>query len=377
MLDFSFKIRSFAAVLALFWRLDVSLCSRHHTFWSQTRERLFGIHQLTSRSLFSLRAGQTNISSTTLLEEDVSTEELSSLDDSNSSTTFTTWSDKVAQPFVENDSSSLTFSVVKDGDGSQDDPDGIPTRFLIAHKQNREKALAAFQHTCEWRNEHEIDTILTRPQPNFDICREIFPIYLPGKDSEGHLIIVQRPGMVDLEKSHDHNISHDEILMHYLYLVEYAWNLLDPSPLPPDGLMTTILDCQGVRFGMFQDKEFRTFGSKLVKIMSDHYPTRSHKTLIVHAPKWIKLAFNLVKPLMRESTRKKIMILNTGPQQDRILKEVLGTVPAYLLSEKKDGKEDANSILVEEPPSEIEQELRLVARVGLGKTNVETPTALS
>jgi hypothetical protein len=347
---FTLKVRSVVAVLVLCLRLELSLCRRHNTFWSNS-ERHFGVynqhhhHQLhlssSSDRCMLLRAGETN---------------------------FSTWSDLIEQPL---DDSKLSFPMTKQGDGSQDDPDGIPTRYLIAHKQNRDKALAAFQHTCEWRKEQDIDTLLNRPQPNFDVCREIFPVFLPGKDSEGHLIIIQRPGMVDLQKAHDHNITNDEILMHYLYLVEYAWNLLDPSPLPPDGLMTTILDCQGVRFGMFHDKEFRIFGKKLVKIMSDHYPTRSYKTLIVHAPKWIKMAFNLVKPLMRESTRKKIKILNTGPEQDRILKELLGgdNVPSYLLSENHTNEE------VKEEPSEIERELQLAASVGLvGNKNAETAT---
>eukprot|EP00980_Cylindrotheca_fusiformis_P026580 scaffold16490_cov113-Cylindrotheca_fusiformis.AAC.8 len=500
--------RSFAVVMALFWRLDLSVCGRYNNNNNNDRQLLFGIrsHPYHPFLLFTtvrggggddednnpLRGGEsanlslskapevfnktkttttdqqeentettTNVSSSTreklfnekqrVMEEDElklldhqdnnetanvsrlrqemnkkkEEEELILLDQEKNGTetnatntttttpptvpTFHTWSDMVEQPLfphpalLEDDqqenvnttnttstvnasTAQLRFSMLKEGDGSQEDPDGIPTRYLIAHKQNREKALAAFQHTCEWRKEHAIDTILLEPQTNFDICRQIFPIFLPGRDTEGHLIIVQRPGMVDLHKANEFNITHDEILMHYLYLVEYAWNLLDPSPLPPQGLMTTILDCQGVRFGMFQDKEFRTFGSRLVKIMSDHYPTRSYKTLIVHAPKWIKMAFNLVKPLMRESTRKKIIILNTGPEQDRYLKELLGgdNVPAYLLSDNNNNnhnhnkkvdddkrkKNKKNSSLKKEETvedySEIEHELRLVASVGLG-----------
>jgi hypothetical protein len=272
---------------------------------------------------------------------------------------FSTWSEDVIQPL----GSDVSFSINRTGDGSEDDPDGIPTRYLVAHKQNREKALKAFHKTCKWREDHGIGTLLSNKVENFHKCREIFPVFIPGRDPEGHLIVVQRPGQVDLRKAKEENISEEEILKAYIYMVEYCWNLLDPSPLPPNGLMTTILDCHGTSFANFKNKEYRSFGKKLVKIMSDHYPTRGYKTLVINAPKWIKMAFNFVKPLIRESTRKKIVILNSGPEQDRILKEVLGgeDLPAYLLRENS--KEEVENV----KPSEIEKEMRLLASVGLNQ----------
>ena len=132
--------------------------------------------------------------------------------------------------------------------------------------------------------------------------------------------------------------------------------------------MTSIIDCDGVGMDMFYSKQFRSFGKKLVAIMSNHYPTRSYKTLIINAPRWIKLAFNLVKPLMRESTRKKVTILNAGPYQDEILKELLGcgdTLPSYLSS--GENNDTAGGDL-----SDIEKELRLVASVGLGSSSISS-----
>merc|ERR1712232_518763 len=105
---------------------------------------------------------------------------------------------------------------------------------------------------------------------------------------------------------------------------------------------------------MFYNKKFRSFGRKLVAIMSNHYPTRSHQTLIINAPKRIKLAFNFVKPLMRESTRKKVRILNSGRYQDSLLKELLGSgesLPSYLSSEGTAADDEESSL------SEIEKEL--------------------
>ena len=269
---------------------------------------------------------------------------------------YSTWSDHVSLGTAE-------FTIIKPGDGSEDDPDGIPQRYLIAHKENREKAKEALDATLAWRVQEKVNTILQEPHESFELCQTIFPVYLPGRDKEGHLIMVQKPGKVRLDIAEQHNITEDQVLRHYLYVVEYIWNLLDPSPMPPDGLMTSIIDCDGVGMDMFSNQQFRSFGKKLVAIMSNHYPTRSYKTLIINAPKWIKLAFNLVKPLMRESTRKKITILNAGPQQDAILRELLGCgddLPSCLARDKDDSAKDL---------SDIEKELRLVASVGLGSSS--------
>jgi len=271
---------------------------------------------------------------------------------------FSTWSDDIDQPLRPD----VTFPVNRPGDGSEEDPDGIPTRYLMAHKQNRGKALRAYHKTLEWRKEKNIDAILQDKIENFEQCNNIFPVFIPGKDPEGHLIVVQRPGMVDLEKLKQYNVTSDDVLFAYIYLVEYCWNLLDPGLLPPDGLMTVILDCQGVNFGNFKCKQFRAFGKKLVGIMSDHYPTRSCRTLIIHAPKWIKFAYNIVKPLMRESTKKKVKILKSGPEQEEILREVFGgDIPAYLESNNHgdDGPPENTD------PSLMERELKLLASVGL------------
>eukprot|EP00339_Tiarina_fusa_P007965 CAMPEP_0117048376 /NCGR_PEP_ID=MMETSP0472-20121206/33440_1 /TAXON_ID=693140 ORGANISM="Tiarina fusus, Strain LIS" /NCGR_SAMPLE_ID=MMETSP0472 /ASSEMBLY_ACC=CAM_ASM_000603 /LENGTH=79 /DNA_ID=CAMNT_0004761451 /DNA_START=28 /DNA_END=264 /DNA_ORIENTATION=+ len=67
--------------------------------------------------------------------------------------------------------------------------------------------------------------------------------------------------------------------------------------------------------------------------MSDNYPSRNYKTLLINSPGWINMAYNLVKPLLRSSTRAKITICNGGEKQDSLLIEILGAdhVPRELL----------------------------------------------
>ena len=249
----------------------------------------------------------------------------------------------------------LTFSATKPFDGSAEDPDGIPTRFMQMKKDNREEAKEAFELHLEWRKEHGIDSILSQPHPRFDVCKALVPAYFAGRDASGNVIFVQRPaGMrvlvfsipsrdcpiivfphhltaIDFEMMNNNNSSIDELLRHYMYTMEYCWNILEPGP--PEGVMTSVVDMKGMRFRMMKNQEYIGFGKKFVSMMSNNYPGRSYKTLIINAPTWFHALYKIFKPLLRESTRQKIAILKAGEDQDNALKLYLGdSLPKELVS---------------------------------------------
>jgi len=127
--------------------------------------------------------------------------------------------------------------------------------------------------------------------------------------------------------------------------------------------MTVILDLERLSFSTFRDREKRGFMLRFVKTMSDNYPQRSFKTLIINAPTWFDIMYRIVKPLLRESTRRKINIVKNGPQQDTTLIEVLGieAVPKEILCNQT-LVEDRGDLEGECEPgvgSLIEKELRL------------------
>ena len=269
-----------------------------------------------------------------------------------------------AEEIISNKSASyLTFAASKVGDGSESDPDGLPLRFLNMQKGNREKAKLAFNATVAWREKHNVNTILSKPHPTFDICRQCFPIYVPGKDVAGNVILVQRPGKIDLKLAREHNVTEDDIILHYVYLVEYCWNILHPGP--PDGVMTTIIDLKGLGLSTFRDTNSRNFVIKFVKTMSNHYPQRSYKTLIINAPSWITAAYKLLAiPFMRASTREKISFHYRGKKQDETLRKFLGdSMPKELLHDDKDegAMPPIEENTIEEPGSNstIEKQLRM------------------
>ncbi|KAL3774064.1 hypothetical protein ACHAWO_005271 [Cyclotella atomus] len=227
----------------------------------------------------------------------------------------------------------LTFPATNPYDGHDQDPDGIPTRFLQMKNGNRDDAKESWEAHLAWRKEFEVDTLLSRPHKLFDVCKAQVPHYFSGRDPHGNVIFVQRPAMLDFELMRRNNATMEDLLLHYVYVIEYCWSILDPSP--PEKVMTNVLDMKGLSFRSMRNQEYIGFGKRFVQMMSANYPGRSYKTLIINAPSWFHALYKIFKPLLRESTRQKIVILKAGEKQDTALKFYLGdAVPKDLLSEE-------------------------------------------
>jgi len=266
----------------------------------------------------------------------------------------------------------LTFTATCRNDGSAEDPDGIPTRWLDMKKGDREGAKEAFETHLAWRKEFGVDTILERPHPKFDVCKQLAPHYFAGRDPHNNVIFVQRPAHVDFELMRMNNSTIDDLLLHYVYVIQYCWNIMEPAP---DAIMTNVVDMRGSSFRQMSNSEYIEFGKRFVSMMSANYPGRSYKTLIINAPTWINVLYKIFKPMLRESTRQKIIILKAGEEQDTALKFYLGdSLPDDLLSNGKPKKDKRDMgtryyMPVEEreqcapgPNSEVEFEMREFVR---------------
>lgn len=251
---------------------------------------------------------------------------------------------------------SLTFPLHP----SPTDPDGIPLRYLVMAKHHRTHALQAYQSTLAWREEYNVDTILSRPHVKYDQIKAIFPHYFSGRDVHGNIIFVQRVGQIQLDLKHHLQVSNDDMYHHLIYVLEYCWNILQPGDT---SVMTSVLDLSGVSFSTLHNAEIMSFVKHVVSTMSHHYPSRSHKTLLINAPRWFGALYGVVKPLLRESTRQKIEICSGGSKQDDALRRVLGEdgLPEGLLSTNKNegATAIAVSIMTQPGPNSIqEQQLR-------------------
>jgi len=217
------------------------------------------------------------------------------------------------------------YSVYQKNDGHEEDPDGIPTRYLVMQNQRRDLAKLAIEKTVQWRCDEQIDTILSRPHTKFDIAKKVFPHYFCGRDDTDHVILLQRPGLMNIKLASNNQMTGEDLLYHYVYVMEYLWRIIENDV--PSATMTSIIDLTGLNISILRKREQMRIGSLFLSTMDAHFPQRSHQTLLINAPKWFGALYKIASPLLRESTKQKIQILSKGPDQDRILQQLLSKCP--------------------------------------------------
>jgi len=217
-----------------------------------------------------------------------------------------------------------TFPVVQTNDGHETDPDGIPSRYLKMQNNRRDLAIAAFENTLKWRKEHDVDNILARPHPKYDVAKAVFPHYFCGRDDTKHVILLQRPGLLNVKIASKNELSGEELLFHYIYVMEYLWRIVDPAH---DATMTSIIDLTEMNMSILRKREQLRIGSLFLSTMDAHFPQRSHRTFLINAPKWFGALYKIASPLLRESTKEKIQILSKGKEQDEVLQHLLQDCP--------------------------------------------------
>lgn len=215
-----------------------------------------------------------------------------------------------------------SYGLFQKDDGSEKDPDGIPTRFLLMHSGNRVAAKQSLDAAIQWRRKHQIDNILNKAHPKFDLCKAVYPHYFLGRNQDGHVVFVQHPARINLQRARDNKLTDEELLMHYVYVNEYLWQIVEADNAL--ATMTSVIDLQGLNLGILRQMDIINFVKVFVSTMDSYYPQRAHQTLVVNTPKWFQTIYKLLSPLMRDTTKAKISILSRGKAQDEALKKHLG-----------------------------------------------------
>ncbi|CAM9980039.1 unnamed protein product, partial [Hapterophycus canaliculatus] len=77
-----------------------------------------------------------------------------------------------------------------------------------------------------WRQENKVDEILERPQPRFDDCRQVFPVYLHGRSRQGLPVLWERIGKVNVGKADELKLPLTALTMNYVFFNECIWRLV-------------------------------------------------------------------------------------------------------------------------------------------------------
>jgi len=193
----------------------------------------------------------------------------------------------------------------------------VPITFILAEFGDVEAGRARWHKTLAWRAEVGADIALKKPHTKFEIFKRCYPSYFYGRDRVGNFLYIERIGLVDVEGMRRNGIAFDDLLWHYMYMMEYIWTVIAPSY---DDRMTVILDIEFVKLRDFAGETLQ-FVKSAVGMNSTHYPQRSHKVFIINAPRWFSIVWNVVKNLLHEVTRQKVSILDSN-YKDALLETI-------------------------------------------------------
>ncbi|KAK4759705.1 hypothetical protein SAY87_022836 [Trapa incisa] len=193
-------------------------------------------------------------------------------------------------------------------------------RFLKAREGNVAKAHTMLLESLKWRIQNEIDSILTKPIIPADLYRSIRDsqlIGVSGYSREGLPIFVIGAGMSTFDKASVHYYVQSHIQIN-----EYRDRVILPSASKKYGRPITtcfkILDMTGLKISSLSQIKLLTI---ILTIDDLNYPEKTNTYYIANVPYIFSSCWNVVKPLLRERTRRKLRVLNGSGRQE--LLEVL------------------------------------------------------
>ncbi len=230
------------------------------------------------------------------------------------------------------------------------DERGVPRhpafkRFLNGEHGKMGVALKRWKTTTEWRRENDVDNILEKPHPHFEVIKANYPHYFTARAKDGYVLYIEQPGRVKMKPMRKAGCKLKDLLWHYLYITEFMWKMVEPAE---KGRTITVLDVKGIGIFDFAG-EVVDFVKKCSKFTGEHYPERSFRIFIINVPRWFMTVYNIAKAWVAPETLQKIVICRNTSYQEK-LREL---VDPAVLPEKYGG-----DCTVPLPDTDLEKMLR-------------------
>ncbi|XP_075513840.1 SEC14 cytosolic factor-like isoform X1 [Primulina tabacum] len=190
-------------------------------------------------------------------------------------------------------------------------------RFLKARDGNLLDAHKMLVDCLKWRIQNEIDNILLKPIDTdvYIAVRESQLVGISGYSKEGLPVIAIGVGLSTYDKASIHYYVQSHIQMN-----EYRDRVILPSATKKYGryigTCIKILDMTGLKLSALSQIKILTVISTIDDL---NYPEKTEVYYIVNAPYIFAACWKVVKPLLRERTRKRVQVLS-GSGRDDLLK---------------------------------------------------------
>jgi len=216
------------------------------------------------------------------------------------------------------------------------------------------KAKAKWEESQQWRQQQSVWRIHSTPHSHFTEIKKAYPHYVHGFSRAGYVIVYEQPGKMELKGLFRSGCTVDDMIHHYVYLMEHIGNVLSEDPriiearrrwcrengkseLEHWGTMV-VMDVSGAGPSMLSGDVLR-YLKRAGDINSAHYPSTLKRAFVVNAPFYLAGLFSGIRNILPESVHvellggsSQIQHLTEFIEMDQIPKEYGGT-SQYALGE--------------------------------------------
>ena len=209
------------------------------------------------------------------------------------------------------------------------------------------KAKAKWEESHKWREEQKVWRIHSTPHNHFAEIKKAYPHFVHGFSKAGYIIVYEQPGKMKLKGLFRSGCTVDDMIHHYVYLMEYIGNVLSEDPqiiearrrwcnengkseLEHWGIMV-VMDVSGAGPSMLSGDVLR-YLKRAGETNSAHYPSTIKRAFVVNSPFYLAGIFSGIHNILPESVHVELLGGSTQIQHltefidlDQIPKEYGGT----------------------------------------------------
>ena len=209
------------------------------------------------------------------------------------------------------------------------------------------KAKAKWEESQQWRQEQSVWRIHSTPHSHYGAIKRAYPHYVHGISKAGYVIVYEQPGKMELKGLFRSGCTVDDMIHHYVYLMEYIGNALSKDPqviearrhwcrengkseLEHWGIMV-VMDVSGAGPSMLSGDVLR-YLKRAGDTNSAHYPSTIKRVFVVNSPFYLAGLFSGIRNILPESVHvellggsSQVQHLTEFIEMDQIPKEYGGT----------------------------------------------------
>uniref|UniRef100_M4BNZ5 CRAL-TRIO domain-containing protein n=1 Tax=Hyaloperonospora arabidopsidis (strain Emoy2) TaxID=559515 RepID=M4BNZ5_HYAAE len=149
-------------------------------------------------------------------------------------------------------------------------------------------------------------TMLATPQPHFRLIRRIMPHYYHGYTSDGHLVVWDFVGRVNMDKLNAAGYTTSDLRDHYHFFLAFAQEMLLRTSTQK---IVYVVDLDGLSLG---DADARAVDCvcAVVKTLQRELPNRLQVLAVLNSPVWFSQVMKRIRPHLAKRTADKVSFLS-------------------------------------------------------------------